>query len=224
MGSIASSIFLLSISLAFNPQTKTGMNKTLRFTPIFSFRFSVCEEVLKYPVTNLCGHTFCRECCFGRTKCNVCDQNFPIINTLSQSKHEQPACSTSYLNSNASSNVKSSTITTEILSLKNECVGKEFYQSIDKFNNNDTCRCGGFEQDILIRKLVEKWWTPLLKVSESNKEAEQYLERNLLDEALKSCNESLLKCKYFFIICHIEKQLKLIILKQFIILEHKIAT
>jgi hypothetical protein len=148
----------------------------------------------------LCGHTFCRECCFGRTQCNVCDQKFPIINTLSQSKHEQPACSTSSLNLNASSNVKSSTITSEILSLTNEtisgCVEKKLYQRVDKLNNNETCTCGGFEPDILIRKLVVKWWGPLLDVSESNKEAEQYLERNLLDEALKSCNESLLKCKY----------------------------
>lgn len=136
----------------------------------------------------MCGHTFCRECCFGRTKCNVCDQKFPIINTLSQNRHEDPSCSTSVINSNLGQNSKSSTITSEMLSTKNE----------DKFNTNDTCnKCGGFESDILIRKLVEKWWAPLLKASELNKEAEQYLERNLLDEALKSSNQSLEEGEFF---------------------------
>lgn len=54
-------------------------------------------------------------------------------------------------------------------------------------------RCGGFEQDILIRKLVEKWWAPLISASESNKEAERNLDQNFLDEALKNCNQSLEK-------------------------------
>lgn len=165
---------------------------------------SICEEVLKYPVTNLCGHTFCRECCFGHTKCNVCDQKFPIISTLLQNLRDQPSCSSNTVASNEVQILKSSTITSETSSTasdgetENDCVTTQVYPSV---NNSDTCRrCGGFEQDILIRKLVEKWWAPLLKASEFNKEAEQNLNRNLLDEALKNCNQSLEQGKVEFLI------------------------
>lgn len=172
------------------------------FTRWRIYIYSFCEEVLKYPVTNLCGHSFCRECCFGRTKCNVCGSEFPLINILPQMNKEQsddenfaPSCSTS---TNSSGSIKKcTTITSEISSHeKNEnesdCAENDFYGRHDSFNNNESCnKCRGFEQDILIRKLVEKWWGPLLKASELNKEAEQHLERDLLDEALKTCNQSL---------------------------------
>lgn len=158
----------------------------------------ICEDVLKYPVTSLCGHTFCRECCFGRTKCIVCGQKFPVINTTTQNQldasHQQPSSSSAdaTTSSTGSQVMKNSTITSELPTINNESVessGMELdvYQSVDDAGG----RCGGFEQDILIRRLVEKWWSPMLKASELNEEAERYLERNLLDEALKSCNQSL---------------------------------
>lgn len=147
--------------------------------------FSICGEVLKYPVTNLCGHSFCRECCFGHTKCNVCNQKFPTINTLHPNKQE-PSCSSSITASNTRPIGKNSTITSEIQT-NNEIISK-----FSDTNNNDSFNtCGGFEQDILIRKLVDKWWASLVTASEYNKEAERNLDRNLLDEALKSCNQSL---------------------------------
>jgi hypothetical protein len=133
----------------------------------------------------------------------VCGHEFPLINILPQKKKEQseeekfaPSCSTS---TDSPGNIKKcTTITSEISSLeKNEsesdCADDDFYhRNDDNFNNNESCnKCRGFEQDILIRKLVEKWWAPLLKASELNKEAEQHLERDLLDEALKTCNQSL---------------------------------
>lgn len=175
----------------------------------------ICEDVLKYPVTSICGHTFCRECCFGRTKCIVCGQKFPVINTTTQvhNQHEpnqQPSSSGSTTTTTVATTsstairvMKNSTITSELSSINNnengnrrvESSGSEMdvYQSVDNVDtNNDTGgRCGGFEQDILIRRLVEKWWSPSLKASELNEEAERFLERNLLDEALKSCNQSL---------------------------------
>lgn len=64
----------------------------------------------------------------------------------------------------------------------------------------------GFEQDILIRRLVERWWGPELKAAELNEEAQRYLDGGMgpdggegddggqqqgLDEALRCCNQSL---------------------------------
>jgi tetratricopeptide (TPR) repeat protein len=167
----------------------------------------VCEDILKYPVTSICGHSFCRECCFGRTKCIVCGQKFPIINnnnnnhntiTIHDQHHHEPS-STSTSSSSASTAavaiMKNSTITSQNV---DNCV------DVSHSNNNssrniihnddidcDDSGCGGFEQDILVRRLTEKWWSPQLKASELNDEAETYLQRNLFDEALKSCNQSL---------------------------------
>jgi hypothetical protein len=133
----------------------------------------------------------------------VCGHEFPLINILPQKKKEQseeekfaPSCSTS---TDSPGNIKKcTTITSEITSLEkdeseSDCADNDFYHgNDDNFNNNESCnKCRGFEQDILIRKLVEKWWAPLLKASELNKETEQHLERDLLDEALKTCNQSL---------------------------------
>lgn len=174
----------------------------------------ICEDILKYPVTSLCGHTFCRECCFGRAKCIVCGQKFPIITaTLQQqdknSDAQQPATSsaTTSISTSATTSstavMKSSTITSELSSTINnnsengnghdessECM--DIYQFTDCSGGNDSNEgCGGFEQDILVRRLVEKWWSSHLRASELNDEAETYLSRELLDEALKCCNQSL---------------------------------
>lgn len=50
-----------------------------------------------------------------------------------------------------------------------------------------------FKPDVLVGRLVEKWWSP-----EANQRAEQLLAGRLLDEALKACNESLDKCEFGF--------------------------
>lgn len=50
-----------------------------------------------------------------------------------------------------------------------------------------------FEQDILVKKLVEKWWPNEIKSSELNDEAIGYLDTNSLDDALRCCNQSLEK-------------------------------
>lgn len=211
---LASSIIEFIISKRTNPLNNTASSHSSINSDnecVDPLCCPICEDVLKYPVTSLCGHTFCRECCFGRTKCIVCGQKFPVINTTHNqydTNLQQPSSSGSTTNvvattsSSAIQIIKNSTITSELSSINNEnenrCVessGNEMdvYQSVDSVDtNNDTGgRCGGFEQDILIRRLVEKWWSPLLKASEFNEEAERSLERNLLDEALKSCNQSL---------------------------------
>ena len=187
----------------------------------------VCEDVLKYPVTSLCGHTYCRECCFGRTKCIVCGQKFPIINTAilhnnnkqqEPNNHQQqqpsPSSSTTTITTDNINNMpsttivnKNSTITSELSSINN---GNENENSLDMSNisdvdmyqwSNDSESFGiGFEQDILVRRFVEKWWSPHLKASELNDEAERYLQQNLLDEALKCCNQSLEHGEFIFLL------------------------
>lgn len=105
----------------------------------------VCEDILKYPVTSVCGHTFCRQCCFGRTQCSVCKEkfvSFPSTNILTPQSE----------NSNVSIN---------------------------------------FEQNIFIKRLIEKWWNPQLRAAEYNDDAQRCLENNQLDDALKNCNNSL---------------------------------
>lgn len=169
----------------------------------------ICEDILKYPVTSLCGHTFCRECCFGRTKCIVCEQNFPIITATLQQQGknfdaQQPATSSSTTSTPTSATtssqtvVKNSTITSTINNNSengnshdesSQCM--DVYQITECGGNDSNEGCSGFEQDILVRRLVEKWWSTHLKAAELNDEAASYLERELLDDALKCCNQSL---------------------------------
>lgn len=221
---LASSIIEFIINKRTNPLNTANSNPSASFDGehVDPLCCPICEDVLKYPVTSLCGHTFCRECCFGRTKCIVCGQKFPVINTATQNQHEQNQQPSSSHSSNATTTsssasriIKNSTITSELSSINNNnnengnnCVessGNEMdvYQSVDNVDASDDTggRCGGFEQDILIRRLVEKWWSPSLKASELNQEAERYLERNLLDDSLKSCNQSLEVGKLLRLIC-----------------------
>lgn len=203
---LASSIIEFIISKRTNTTSATHQPTNSDNEHVDPLCCPICEDVLKYPVTSLCGHTFCRECCFGRTKCIVCGQRFPVINTTAHSHpHEQQQPSSSSLASATSSTatqiIKNSTITSELSSINDsdsgcaDSTGNEMdvYQSADSIDMSGDAggRCGGFEQDILVRRLVEKWWSPSLKASELNEEAERFLQRNSFDEALKCCNQSL---------------------------------
>lgn len=86
---------------------------------------AICADVLRSPMTALCGHTFCGECLLGETQCCLCGSVFKLC-----------------------------------------------------------------KPDVLVQRLVEKWWSP-----EENKRAAGHLERSAMDEALRSCNESLDKCE-----------------------------
>lgn len=166
----------------------------------------ICEDILKYPVTSLCGHTFCRECCFGRTKCIVCGQKFPIITATSQQQQDKNSDAQQPATSSATNSIPTSATTSSTAIVKNSTITSELSSTINSHDESSECSyqfnecsggnesiegCGGFEQDILVRRLLEKWWSPNLKASELNDEAESYLERELLDEALKCCNQSL---------------------------------
>lgn len=95
----------------------------------------ICEHVFIYPVTMVCGHTYCRECVNNITQCQVCDKRF-----LVDGDH--------------------------------------------------------LKQDVLISRLVEKWWMPHIQAELVNDKTQTLMHQNALDEALKLCNESLEKCKY----------------------------
>lgn len=97
----------------------------------------LCDDILMWPVTMNCGHSYCRQCVYGQTQCFVC--------------------------------------------------GKRFIQY-----------GYGLKQDVSISRLIEKWWQPLIHAQFLNAEAEVYLRQNAFDEALKSCNSSLQKRKFFF--------------------------
>lgn len=51
------------------------------------------------------------------------------------------------------------------------------------------------KQDVLITRLVEKWWMPHIQAESVNEKTQTLLHQSALDEALKSCNEALEKCK-----------------------------
>lgn len=75
------------------------------------------------------------------------------------------------------------------------CVGQTHCRICDKkfstYGNH-------FKSDVLVLRLVEKWWSAELRATKSNEEAVTYMQRNALDEALKACNKSLEKCELIF--------------------------
>uniref|UniRef100_A0A1L8DSL0 Putative e3 ubiquitin ligase n=1 Tax=Nyssomyia neivai TaxID=330878 RepID=A0A1L8DSL0_9DIPT len=54
-----------------------------------------------------------------------------------------------------------------------------------KIDSNDQ------EKDVLVSRLVERWWGQDMKVESTNEQAQSFLEKCLYDEALRCCNQSL---------------------------------
>lgn len=54
-----------------------------------------------------------------------------------------------------------------------------------------------FMPDVLVRRLVEKWWGPDLQAKKICEKASSCMHLNLLDDALKFCNASLEKGEFF---------------------------
>ncbi|XP_058465411.1 uncharacterized protein LOC131438979 [Malaya genurostris] len=164
----------------------------------------ICDDVLRYPITAICGHTFCRQCCFGHTQCTVCNQLFPTISgSIVVSPSSRRSTSTLTMGSLAPSTATSSSVMltdheklTAVVASDGAEEGALGGSSSDvsdtgsSDSSNSSCIVG-FEQDILIRRLVERWWGPRLKAAEFNDEAQRYLESNALDDALRCCNQSL---------------------------------
>ncbi|XP_058066403.1 uncharacterized protein LOC131216024 [Anopheles bellator] len=143
----------------------------------------ICEGVLRYPVTATCGHTFCRQCCFGHSSCTVCGQRFPSVAT-----DLATICTpTSTASSSSIANTVSVTLDANYIQFRNDSLTTSRYAGRRRRSSTSV----GFEQDILIRRLVERWWGPELKAADLQEEAQRHLEANSLDEALRCCNQSL---------------------------------
>lgn len=156
----------------------------------------ICEDILKYPVTSVCGHTFCRQCCFGRTQCSICCENFqntsPLIvpsnssiSLLTFAENSSHSCSNHTLHKYSNNfSDSSSTIAMPSSSASVSSSASSVYY---------------LEQDVLVRRLVEKWWAPQLQAAELNDNAQRCLDNGFLDEALKNCNQSLMLGKLLYL-------------------------
>ncbi|XP_052860568.1 uncharacterized protein LOC128267717 [Anopheles cruzii] len=146
----------------------------------------ICEGVLRYPVTATCGHTFCRQCCFWHSSCTVCGQRFPSVAT------DLATICTPTSTASSSSAAMAVSDTLEAASygqLLNDSLTTSRYAG--RRPRRSSAPGARFEQDILIRRLVERWWAPELKAADLQEEARRHLEANSLDEALRCCNQSL---------------------------------
>lgn len=108
---------------------------------------SVCDDLLKQPVTVQCGHTFCRNCAMSLRNCSRCPVDQAPLVVI-------PAVQ-------------------------------------DGSDATDEVYAVHMEKDVLISRLVEKWWGAELKAEPRNENARHYLEAGQLDQALRSANESL---------------------------------
>lgn len=180
----------------------------------------ICENILRYPVTSICGHTFCRQCCFGRNQCRICGQKFPKTQTtilsplifMNQTLQSPPISSpaptiTVGANMDAATTLSLPNISvyhmddnTSATPMDATILGAEptvpttskhnFYAPADILDSVDNVKCG-FEQDILIRRLVEKWWSDEIKSSDFSEESLRHMEMKSFDAALRFSNQSL---------------------------------
>lgn len=169
-------------------------------------------DILRCPVTAKCGHTFCKECCDKTSKCPVCNFQFDSIETY---KNEKKGINNIQVNTTNASSTTTTTFTTTtttytfpstslVTSTASESTVSVFSAATSFLSN----KCESIKTkkqntnflmpDILVRQIVEKWWSEELYARNMNDLSMQYLKLNLLDEALKFCNESLDKCKYYY--------------------------
>lgn len=174
----------------------------------------ICEDILRYPVTTTCGHTFCRQCCFGHSQCAVCSQKFPTISSGAANGSSPQATVTSgssattltllpppppsaagptstATSSSSSMSLGMATVITNHDRLGEPDLPAPISSEVGSEGSSGESSVIGLEQDILVRRLVERWWGPELKAAELNEETQRHLESDALDEALRCCNQSL---------------------------------
>lgn len=180
-------------------------------------------NILRCPVTVKCGHTFCKQCCDEISKCPICHTLFEnydqivqvsITNTSSTTTTATTVTTTTTTYTFPSTSLVTSTVSDSTVSILSSTasstttavvaepsnIESNMQTSSIEMESNKSFR-NSFMPDILVRQLVEKWWSEELYVRNMNDLSMQYLKLNLLDDALKFCNDCLNKCKYiiFFI-------------------------
>ncbi|KAL5282503.1 LONRF3 family protein [Megaselia abdita] len=166
-------------------------------------------DILRCPVTAKCGHTFCKECCDKTSKCPICNLSFSSSSSLEKKNNEnQNQCSNNVqMNTSRTSSTSATTFTTStatytfpstsfVTSTATESTVSSVFSTSSILNNTELnkkkkANTNLLMPDILVRQIVEKWWSEDLYARNMNDLSMQYLKLNLLDEALKFCNESL---------------------------------
>ncbi|XP_062540914.1 LON peptidase N-terminal domain and RING finger protein 1 [Armigeres subalbatus] len=194
-------------------ESSVSVNKFCSNSSVDPLCCPICEDILRFPVTANCGHTFCRQCCFGHSQCTVCSQKFPTISsgvggllpqaTVTSGSSATAGTTLTLLPSPLSTATASLSMVSAASSLAMATVAPNHdKQGPDipvvgaaavggRGGDSDSAGVIGFEQDILVRRLVERWWGAELKAAEINEEAQRHLEYDALDEALRCCNQSL---------------------------------
>lgn len=175
------------------------------FTPMSleadSLLCQICSppDILNCPVTTKCGHTFCKECCDKAVKCPVCNIYFDPVSKCDE-KMDSSNIQTITTNTSSTTSTSTTTTTTYTFPTTSLVTSSSTDSTASVLNSNTANKPNLIRSkkpwmpDILVRHIVEKWWSEELNARQMNDLTRQLMADDI-DEALKFCNKSLEKCK-----------------------------